>query len=453
MVDNSLQRKITLTSLIKYTFPTVVMMIFFSFYTIIDGMFISRFVGANALSATNIVFPIINLILGVGIMFATGGSAIVAKKMGEGKIDEARENFTLITLSALVVGIVIEVITIIFIKEIIYALGSTEALYFNCQEYLLYMVIFTPFIILKLYFDYFLVTAGVPKLGLISGIAGGIVNIVLDYVFIIELNMGVRGAAMATCIGYIVPSFVGIFYFLNKKHNLHFVKPKLNFNVIIKSCSNGSSEMITQLASSVTTFLYNLVLIKLLGEDGVASITIILYVQMLLNAAYMGFTSGVQPRISYSYGSQDERQLEKLIKYSLIIISVFGIATFVLSRQMSEILITIFTAKGTDLFDIAHNGFMLFSISFLVGGINIFASGMFTAFSNGKVSAFLSLLRTFVLFTIGMVILPKIMGVNGVWLVVPFAEIITLVISLSYIYKYRKEYMYDKVFIKLKKIV
>jgi len=449
-MENSLQRRITPTSLIRYTLPTIIMMIFFSFYTIIDGMFISRFVGADALSASNIVFPVIYLVLGVGIMFATGGSAIVATKMGEGKTKEARENFTLIAISALVVGIIIEIITIVFMKEIIYVLGSTKELYFNCKEYLFYMIIFTPFIILKFYFDYFLVTAGAANLGLISGIAGGIVNIILDYVFIAKLNMGVKGAALATCIGYMVPSIIGIVYFLNKKHNLHFVKPKFKLNIITKSCSNGSSEMVTQLSNAVTTFLYNLVLIKLLGEDGVASITIILYVQLLLNSAYMGFVSGVQPRISYGYGSKDEEQIENIIKYSVIILSVFALISFIFSRQISEVLIMIFTPKNTSLFDIAHNAFMIFSISFLFNGINIFTSGMFTAFSNGKISAILSLLRTFILFIIGMMILPSILGVNGVWLVVPFAELITLIISILYMYKYRKEYMYSNMFIKRK---
>ena len=449
-MENSLQKKITFMSLIKYTFPTVVMMIFFSFYTIVDGIFISRFVGADALSASNIVFPVINLVLGVGIMFATGGSAIVATKMGEGEIKQARENFTLIAISALVLGIIIEIITIIFMKEIIYVLGSTDELYFNCKEYLFYMIIFTPFIILKFYFDYFLVTAGVPNLALISGVLGGIVNIILDYVFIVKLNMGIRGAALATCIGYMVPSIIGIVYFLNKKHNLHFVKPKLELNVITKSSSNGMSEMITQLASAVTTFLYNIVLIKLLGEDGIASITIILYVQLLLNSAYMGFVSGVQPRISYSYGSKDEKQITKLIKYSLVIIILFAVISFVLSRHLSEVLIMIFTPRTTSLFNIAHNAFILFSISFLIDGINIFASGMFTAFSNGKVSAIISVLRTFILVIVGMMILPNLFGVNGVWLVVPFAEVVTLIVSILYIYKYRKEYMYSNMFMKMK---
>lgn len=445
-MENSLEKKVTLTSLIKYTLPTVVMMMFFSLYTIVDGMFISKFVGANALSATNIVYPVINILIGIGVMFATGGSAIVAKTMGENKNEDAREYFTLITISAIIVGVVVEIICIIFMKDIIYALGSTESLYYNCKEYLFFMIIFTPFIILKLYFDYFLVTAGVANLGLLSSVAGGILNIVLDYVFIVEFNMGVRGAALATCIGYVVPSLVGIIYFFNKKNLLHFVKPKLNMKVILRSCSNGMSEMVTQISSALTTFLFNIVMIKFLGEDGVAAITIMLYIQFLLNAAYLGFTSGVSPRISYNYGRQDEKQVENLFKYSLIIICVFGIVTFFMSRAMSEILISLFAEKGSSLFDISHNGFMIFSMAFLVEGINIFGSGMFTAFSNGKISAILSLMRTFVFFLMGIFILPRIMGVNGVWLVVPFAEVSTMIVSLTFMYKYKKAYLYDNAF-------
>ncbi|MBC6695543.1 MATE family efflux transporter [Terrisporobacter mayombei] len=446
-MENSLEKKVTMTSLIRYTMPTVVMMVFFSLYTIIDGVFISKFVGANALSATNIVYPVINILIGIGVMFATGGSAIVAKCMGEGKNQEAKENFTIITISTIIVGLVVEILSIIFIKDIIYALGSTDSLFYYCKEYLFYMVIFTPFIILKLYFDYFLVTAGVPKLGLISSIAGGIVNIVLDYVFIAQLNLGVKGAALATCIGYILPSFVGIVYFFNKKNVLHFVKPKLKLKIVLRSCSNGISEMVTQLSSAVTTFLFNIAMIKLLGEDGVASITIMLYMQFLLNAAYLGFTSGVSPRISYNYGSQDEEQLQKLVKFSLIIIAVFGMFIFITSRVFSEVLISLFADKGTNIFDITLNGFMIFSIAFLVAGINIFGSGMFTAFSNGKVSAILSLLRTFVFFILGITLLPRVMGVNGVWFVVPFAEVATMIASLSFMYKYRREYLYEGIFL------
>ena len=256
-----------------------------------------------------------------------------------------------------------------------------------------------------------------------------------------------KGAALATCIGYILPSFVGIVYFFNKKNVLHFVKPKLKLKIVLRSCSNGISEMVTQLSSAVTTFLFNIAMIKLLGEDGVASITIMLYMQFLLNAAYLGFTSGVSPRISYNYGSQDEEQLQKLVKFSLIIIAVFGMFIFITSRVFSEVLISLFADKGTNIFDITLNGFMIFSIAFLVAGINIFGSGMFTAFSNGKVSAILSLLRTFVFFILGITLLPRVMGVNGVWFVVPFAEVATMIASLSFMYKYRREYLYEGIFL------
>lgn len=445
-MENSLEKKITFLSLIKYTLPTVVMMVFFSLYTIIDGMFISRFVGSNALSSTNIVYPVINVLIGIGVMFATGGSAIVASLMGKGNDKEAKESFTLITISALVFGIIVAILCIIFIKEIIYALGSTDILYEDCYAFLLTMLIFTPFIVLKVYFDYFLVTAGVPTLGLFSSVLGGIINIILDYVFIVPLNMGVSGAALATCIGYSLPSFIGIFYFLRKSNTLHFVKTKFDFNLIKNTCTNGCSEMVTQLSSSVTTFLYNITMIKFLGEDGVASITIILYVQFLLNSAYLGFTSGASPRISYNYGSKNKKELEKLIKYSYLSILIFALITFLSSRGMSTTLISLFTDKNSNLFDITLNGFMIFSFGFLVSGVNIFTSGMFTAFSNGKISALLSLLRTFAFFIVGIGILPKIIGINGVWLVVPFAEFTTLIFSIIYLYKYKQNYMYENVF-------
>ena len=443
-MSNSLENKISLTSLIKYTFPTVIMMVFFSLSTIIDGIFVSRYVGANALSATNIVYPVINILIGISVMFATGGNAIVAKFMGEGKNQEAKETFTLITLSALVAGLIVSVFSTIFIKDIIYALGSTDSLYKNCYDYLVVFLIFAPVMISKLFFDYFLVTAGVPKLGLISSVSGGVINIILDYLFIVEFKMGTLGAALATCVSYALPAMVGVIYFSRKSNVLCFAKPKFNMKLILDSCMNGSSEMVTQMSGAVTTFLYNAAMLKFLGEDGVASITIILYVQFLLNSAYIGFTSGVSPRISYNYGSRDDEQLRKIVKYSFTIVCVFAAFIFISSRSFSNVIIGMFSPKGTALYDITLNGFMIFSFNFLVVGMNIFTSGMFTAFSNGKVSALLSILRTFILFTIGIVTLPSFLGVNGVWMVVPFAEFTTLIVSLFFINKYKYIYMYGK---------
>ena len=445
-MSNYLNKKITFLSLIKLTLPTIIMMVFFSISTVIDGVFVSRFVNSNALSSMNIVMPIIYIITGIGVMFATGGSAIVARCMGEDKIKEAREKFSLITLSALVFSAVIAILCFVFIKDVIRILGGTNLLYNDCYSYLSIMLAFTPFMILKLYFDYFLVTAGAPTLGLISSVSGGIINIILDYLFVAKFEMGISGAGLATGIGYVIPSLIGIIFFLQRKNLLHFVKPKFKIEVIKNSCLNGLSEMVTQLSTSITTFLYNMTIIRFLGENGVASITIILYVQMLLNAAYLGFTSGVSPRISYSYGSKDEMQLRKLVKYSYITLLIFALCSFIICRLMSGILISIFTPKNSHIFDITLNGFNIFSYGLLISGFNIFAIGMFTAFSNGKVSAIISLMRTFILFIIGIVILPLILGINGVWLTFPFAEIITLFLSTVFVVNYKSKYMYGNLF-------
>lgn len=442
-MNNSLGKKITFLNLIKLTLPTVIMMVFFSLYTIIDGIFVSRYVGSNALSAINITYPIISILIGISVMMATGGSAIVAKLMGEGKNMEAKESFTLITITSIVFGLIIAIFSLLFIKKIIYLLGSTDSLYENSHTYLFTMLLFTPVIILKMLFDYFLITAGNPNLGLVSSIIGGVTNIILDYVFIVPLNLGILGAALATCIGYLLPSIIGIIYFFNKKNTLHFVKPKFNLKTILHSCSNGSSEMVTQISSAVTTFLYNIIMINLLGENGVAAITIVLYSQFLLVSAFIGFTSGVSPRISYNFGSKNKEELNKIVKYSYSFIVLFSIFTFAISKHLSPLLVSIFAGHGTEVYHISLNGFNLFQVSFLLCGINIFTSGMFTAFSNGKVSALLSLLRTFVFLSSGIIFLPSFIGVNGVWLAVPLAEILTLAFSLFYIYKHKHTYGYS----------
>lgn len=440
---NSLNSKVSVLSLIKHTLPTVIMMIFFAMYSIVDGMFVSRYVGSNALSSINIVYPMISLLIGVSVMLATGGNAVVSKLMGENKEKEAKESFTLIVLSTVIIGFIIAAVLLVFIKQIILFLGATDNLYDYCRNYLSINLLFTPFIMLKLLFDYYYVTAGKSGFGLFISVIGGITNMVLDYIFIVVFNMGVSGAAIATVIGYTLPAVVGILFFADKKRVIHFVMPKFNIQVIKQSCFNGSSEMVTQLSSAVTTFLYNIAMLKFLGEAGVAAITVILYIQFLLSAAYIGFTSGVAPRIGYNYGANNKKEIQSLVKYSYIIILVFSIITFIISKIIENPLTALFCGKGTDVYYITLNGFNLFSISFLLCGINIFTCGMFTAFSNGKVSGMLSLFRTFVFFIIGLIILPQFWGVDGVWLIAAFAEILSLILSLIVLRRYRYTYGYN----------
>lgn len=442
-MDNSLDRETGFLSLIKVTLPTVIMMVFFSLYSIVDGMFVSRFVGPNALSSVNIVYPIISLLIGISVMFATGGNAIISRLIGQKKNEEAKEKFTLIIIAALVFGAIVALISIVFIKQIIVFLGATEVLYDYCKTYLEISLLFTPFMMVKLIFDYFYVTNGRATLGLAVSVLGGVTNVILDYVFIAVFNMGVGGAAIATGIGYTIPAVIGIFYFCNKQNLLHFAKPKFDKNMLLESCLNGSSEMVTQLASAVTTFLYNTAMIKYLGEAGVAAITVILYIQFLLSAAYIGFTSGVSPRIGYNYGAENKKEIKNLVKHSYTIILIFSIISFIVAKIIQEPLTSLFCGRGTEVFYITLHGFDLFAASFLLCGLNIFTCGMFTAFSNGKVSAVLSLFRTFIFFILGMLILPPIMGVDGVWLVAVFAEVLSLIISIIEVFRYRNQYGYS----------
>lgn len=441
-MNHSLGRDFKFGSFLKFTMPSVIMMMFFALYTIIDGIFISRYVGSNALSATNIVYPLINVIIGIGTMLTAGGSALVSKTLGEGKEQDARNIFSFLAFISVVIGLAIIIINFVFLKPLIYMLGSTEALYKYCFNYAFIFLLASPFILLKIYFDYFLITAGNPKLGLICSLLGGITNIVLDYVFIVPFNMGISGAALATAIGYVVPAIIGVLYFCKKDKILHFIKPKFNVKALLKSCSNGSSEMVTQISNAVTTFLYNITLIQFLGEKGVAAITMILYAQFLLSSAYIGFVSGSSPIIAYNYGSKNKVLLRRIVKYAYTFVGILTILSFIIAVISSTTIIGVFSGSDKELYNISIDGFKIFMIAFLGSGFNIFTSGMFTALSDGKTSAILSLLRTFVFFTIGITILPKLFGVNGVWIVVPVAEALTLIVSILYFKKYKYVYLY-----------
>ncbi|MCR2033475.1 MATE family efflux transporter [Anaerofustis stercorihominis] len=431
--ENILSRDFDLSSLLKFAFPTIIMMIFMGLYTIIDTIFVSRFVNTNALSSINIVCPIINIVVGIGTMIATGSSAIIASKMGEGDYKEAREYLSLIVIFGITIGIIISILGIIFIDKIIWSLGASEILYSYCKDYLLIILIFTPAGILQVLFQSLIVTAGRPGFGMILSISAGMMNMILDYIFIVIFNMGIKGSALGTGIGYVLPSVIGIIFFLTSKGTLYFEKPKFDINMIFKSLYNGSSEMVSQLATAITTFLFNLVMMKLLGENGVAAITIIIYSQFMLSTLFIGFSMGVSPIMSFNYGSKNHNRLKTLIKSSITFIGFISILVFMISMFFGDRLVSVFSPAGSEVYDIARNGFFIFPISFLFCGFNIFSSAIFTALSNGKVSAMISFLRTFCFITIGLLTLPILFGVNGVWLAVPLSEFITMFISIYFI--------------------
>jgi putative MATE family efflux protein len=442
-MKNSLGKDFTLASLLKFTGPPILMMVFMALYTMVDGVFVSNLINEYALSAINIVYPIPSIVVGIAIMIGTGGSAIIAKNMGENKILEAKQNFTLICVFGLVLGLILVVVGVLFIDQIILALGATEALFGYCKDYLIVLAIGTPLAIFQMIFQSFFVTAGKPNLGLITTLLGGVANIVLDYVFIAKFNMGIQGAAVATVIGYSIPAIYGIYFFMFKKTTvLHFAKPVLRKDVLINTCSNGSSEMVSNLAIAVTTFLFNMMMLKYMGETGVAAITIVLYAQFLLTSVFLGFSQGVAPIFSYNYGERNRIKIKKYFKMSILIVLVFSILMVLVSNVFEDLIIAIFAREGTEVFTIAKHGFSLFSISFLFTGFNIFASALFTSFSNGKISAFISFIRTFVLLIISLVCLPMVIGIEGIWLAVPVAEALSIILSIVCIIRSKEEYGY-----------
>lgn len=442
-MKNSLGRDFTIWSLLKFTFAPTMMMIFMAMYTMIDGVFVSNLINDYALSAINIVYPAMSIVVAVAIMLGTGGSAIIAKSMGEADYQTAKENFSLICLFGLVLGIIIAIVGGLFIDEIILLLGATDKLFGYCKDYALIVILFTPMAIFQMLFQNFFVTAGKPHLGLITTLLGGVANIILDYVFVGIFQMGISGAAIATGIGYSIPAIYGLYYFGIKQGSiLHFVKPVLRKSVLIKTCTNGSSEMITNLSISITTFLFNIMMLKYLGESGVAAITIILYAQFLLTSIFIGYSQGVAPIFSYNYGEKNYSKIKKYFKMSILIVAVSSLLMLFISIQCEELLISIFAKPGTEVFQISKEGFKLFAISFAFTGFNIFSSALFTAFSNGKISALISMLRTFLFLVASILLLPQIIGYNGLWLSVPLAELLGLFTSILCLVRSRKEYMY-----------
>lgn len=432
METNSINQKFTPLSLIRFAFPSIIMMIFLSCYTIVDGVFISRFIGSDGLSGSNIVYPVINIIMAVGIMLATGASAIVAKELGEGKEKAALEHFTFITVISVIASIIIMVIALLFTDQISIALGADQKLLPYCRIYLQNVIYFAPACMLQAIFQSFFVTAGKPNLGLFLIILAGIVNAVLDYLFMGVWKSGIEGAAIATGIGQMIPAVFGLLYFSISKKGIRFTRFKWDMKALAKACFNGSSEMVTNLSNAVISFALNIIMMRLIGPDGVAAITIMLYAQFFFNSFYMGFSLGVAPIFSFQFGAKDQEKLHITYKISTWFIILSSCIVLFASFFLSKFVVSIFVAPDNAVYHITLAGFSIFAFSFLFSGFNIFSSSLFTALSDGKTSAILSFARTFVLNLIMLLVLPNIFGINGVWMAIPLAEFFTMFLSFFY---------------------
>lgn len=440
MDELTLDREWGAGSLLRFTLPTVVMMLFMGFYTMVDTIFVARLVHTDALSAINIVCPVIHLTVGLGTMLATGGNAIIARKMGEGRLQEAREDLTLIVMAGVVLGVGLLAGGSLWLDQLVEGLGASRRLFPYCRDYLAALLWFFPAGILQTLFSNLLVTAGRPGLGFGVSVLAGLANIGLDWFFIIPCHLGIQGAALGTGISYLIPAVAGMVYFARGGETLRFARTGLRWSVIQESCRNGSSEMVSQLATALTTFLFNRVMLELAGEDGVAAITILIYAQFLLNTLFIGYSMGVAPVISFCYGRGDSVRQRRVFDISMGTIGALSAAVFILAMLGGPGIVRWFVPGGSEVCRMATEGFGIFAYSFLFCGMNIFTSAMFTALSNGGLSAGLSFLRTFGLLAGSIVWLPRVLGVTGVWLAVPVAEGVMVCLSAVCLVIYRDKY-------------
>lgn len=437
--QNVYLKPVTLKNILSFAVPTIAMTIFMSFYTMVDGLFVSNLIGTNALSSINLTAPVIQIVTAISTMLATGGSAVIMKKMGEQNSKEAKEDFTFLIIVNVIVGLIMSVVGFALSNSIFSNMNLSTEVSEYCTEYLSRYLLFTIPILLMNNFTLYMIASEKAKLSLICSVSGGILNMILDYIFISVLDMGISGAAIATGLGYSVTAVVGLFVFSNKNNLLHFKKPVVRFKVLINAASNGCSEMATALVTGIITMMFNYTMLRYVGENGVAAVTIIMYVLMFASSIYTGYSYGVAPMISFYYGEQNYEKLKKLIMTSLKVITVISLVTMTASFLLTKPLVSVFARPDNAVYNLSVTGNKICTIALLFIGYNIFVSGMFTAISNGIVSAILAFSRSFVFMMITMLVLPELFGVNGIWLATPMAELMAFVLSTIMFMKYKNK--------------
>lgn len=433
----------TYRRLLRFTLPSVVTMIIASIYSVVDGLFVSNLVGAMALSAINIAFPVTMIIGAVGFMLGTGGSALVARTLGEGKKELANQYFSLLIYSMIVIGAILTVLALIFVRPIMRLAGASDLLMEDCVIYGAILLAGSVPFMLQVSFQNFFVVNEKPILGLVLSIASGVTNMVLDYVFIAVMKMGVGGAALATVMGYVVGGGIPLIYFAKKREQgLQLVKTKFYGKQLLQAASNGSSELLSNISASLIGILYNIQLMKVIGEMGVAAYSVMMYVDFVFLAAFLGFSSGSAPVVSYQFGAGNHKELKSVFRKSVTVIGITSVAMVVVSEGISYPLSRIFVGYDKELLKMTVHGFRIFALGYLLSGINIYSSSFFTALCNGALSAFLSFTRTF-LFRGGMVLLlPLVFGLDGIWAAIVVAEGLGVICSVTCLLKNRKRYHY-----------
>ena len=431
--------------LIIFTIPSIAMMIFTSIYGVVDGFFVSNFAGKTPFAAVNLIMPFLMILSTVGFMFGTGGTAIVAKTFGEGDHERANRYFSLFVYFSFALGILFAILGIVFIRPISILLGADGELLENCIVYGRIILVAMPFFVLQLLFQSFFVAAEKPNLGLWVTVSSGVTNMVLDAVLVVLLpeHLKLIGAAIATAMSQVVGGVVPLFYFGRKNSSiLRLGKTHFDGKAILKACTNGSSEFMSNVSMSLVGMLYNFQLIKYAGENGIASYGVMMYVSMIFAAAFIGYSIGTAPIIGYNEGAQNHKELKSLLKKSLIMIGIFGVAMVIAAELLAVPLSNIFVGYDPVLYELTVSGFKIFSLSFIFMGFAIFGSGFFTALNDGLTSALISFLRTLVFQIAAVLLLPLIWGINGVWISIVVAEFMAVVFTVIFLVIKRKQYHY-----------
>lgn len=438
-----LSEHFTYQKLIRFTLPSIFMMIFTSIYGVVDGFFVSNYVGANAFASVNLIMPVIILLSAVGFMVGTGGNALVSMILGQQDEKRASEVFSMLIYILIIVGIIVSIIMAIMMPRVARLLGATDAMMGDAVLYGRISMVSLTFFMLQTSFQSLMVTAARPNFGLYITIMAGVTNMVLDLVFVGILGLGVPGAAWATVSSEIVGGVTPFIYFISpNKSKLHLVKTRFEYKSILKVLSNGASEFMTIISSSFVNMLYNIQLIRIVGENGVAAFGVIMYINFIFTGILFGYAFGSSSIVSYHYGSGNEKELQNLFSKSVRIITVASIISFSLAQIFAVTLVRIFFGYSMELMEMTVSGFRLFSFSYLILGFNGYASSLFTALNNGRVSAIIAFGRTLVFQCLSILILPKIFGLNGVFSAVVSAELLSVIVSTYFIRKYRYEYKY-----------
>ena len=433
----------TYRRLLRFVFPSIVMMIFTSIYGVVDGFFVSNFVGAQAFSAVNFIMPFLMMPGTIGFMFGTGGSALIAKTLGEKDSEKANRYFSLLVYSGFALGVVLAAVCIVFLRPIAIFLGADGGMLEYSVRYGRIILMALPAFILQYMFQSFFVTAEKPKLGLAVTLASGFTNMVMDYLLIGVLRMDVEGAALATAASQIVGGVLPLFYFFRKNNSLlRLGRTRFEIRPLLISCLNGLSELLSNLSMSLVNMLYNAQLLKFAGENGVAAYGTIMYVNFIFVSIYVGFAVGSAPIVSYHYGAGNRAELKNLFKKSLVFNRASSVILTVAAELLAPLLATIFVGYDAALYDLTLRGFMIYSLAFLLMGFNIYASSFFTALGDGVVSAVISFMRTLIFQIIAVLILPIFWEIDGVWCSIVAAELLAIAVSAFFFVKMRKKYGY-----------